>query len=510
MKRNARFEQPGIVAAFVVTLIVCTLVSAQSTVVAKDRVDVLIGFKNKPGANQRALVRGLGGKIKYSYTLVPAIAASIPEAAIPALFKNRGVANIELDGTVQASDIELDSAAGVKQIGAGAVHANGNTGAGIKVAVIDSGVDFNHPELTLRYAGGYDFVNGDSIPLDDNGHGTHVAGTIAGEDNGVGVVGVAPGARIYALKVLDANGSGSFSNVIAALQWCVDNGIQVTNNSYGSSINPGGTLQAAFDAADAAGMLNIAAAGNSGNPKGKGNKVGYPARYGSVVAVAAVDGNGKRASFSSTGDTVEIAAPGVSIYSTLPGGGYGNASGTSMACPHVVGTAALVLASGITGPDAIRLILASTAQDLGDSGLDPLYGWGLVDAAAAVDAPEPPPGEDPPPEGEDPPPPSTSEFVEVESITYATEGGKNSNKHLLVTVNLVDETGAPVAGASISLQLIHDSGTTWSGGGITGAGGSITLTLKNAPAGGYTTDITNVSADGLPWDESTPENSFVK
>ena len=221
--------------------------------------------------------------------------------------------------------------------------------------------------------------------MDDNGHGTHVAGTVAAIENGTGVVGVAPEASIYALKILGANGSGSYSDVIAALQWCVDNGIQVTNNSYGSSGDPGTLTKAAFDNSYAAGVLHVAAAGNSGNSRGTGDKVIYPARWASVIAVAATDSSDRRASFSSTGPDVELAAPGVAINSTKLGGGYVLMSGTSMASPHVAGVAALVIASGIANTnDEVRQQLTATADDLGAAGRDTWYGFGLVNAAMAA------------------------------------------------------------------------------------------------------------------------------
>lgn len=353
-------------------------------------VPVLIGFRDTPGASQQALVRAYGGDIKYSYWLVPAIAASIPAQAVQALSANPSVVLIEPDIEVYAIGDpdyagELNNTWGVKRIGAGEVHTNGGFGAGVKVAVIDSGVDGTHSDLVV--AGGWDFVNKDDDPMDDNGHGTHVAGTVAAVRNGIGVVGAAPEAEIYALKVLGANGSGNYSDVIAALQWCVDNGIEVTNNSYGSSGDPGTLVKAAFDNSYAAGVLHVGAAGNSGNPAGKGDNVIYPARWGSVIAVAATGTNDKRASWSSTGPDVELSAPGVSINSTLKGGGYGTMSGTSMASPHVAGAAALVWATdpALTN-DAVRLALASTAQDLGSAGRDNLYGYGLVRADSAVAA----------------------------------------------------------------------------------------------------------------------------
>lgn len=537
------------------------------------KIKVLIGFTRQPGPSEEALVRGVGGKIKYTYHLVPAIAAEVPEAAIDGLRRNPKVRAVEPDLQVHAIDAELDNSWGVKRIGAGKVHDGGNKGTGVKVAIIDSGIDYTHPDLDDNYVGGYDFVNSDADPMDDNGHGTHVSGTVAAEDDDVGVVGVAPEARLYGLKILGSDGSGSYSDVIAALQWSVDSGIQVTNNSYGSSGDPGSTVQAAFDNSAAAGILHAAAAGNSGNPPGKGDNVGYPARYESVIAVAATDKDDKRARFSSTGPDVELAAPGVSINSTKLGGGYVEYSGTSMAAPHVAGAAALVIAAGFAD---VRTQIQSTADDLGVTGQDSQYGFGLVDADEAAGVSEPV-NEAPivsitsPADGSTfdseatigfagtasdtddgdltaslvwasdidgqigtggnfsttlsdgthtitasvtdtdgksgtdtisitvGSPPAEATTVSVYSITYSTEGGKNSDKHLNVTVALVDDLGHAVSDASVSITLSHDSGSSWGGTGTTGSDGTVTFSLKNAPSGCYQTTVTNITAEGLTW-----------
>jgi PKD repeat protein len=356
---------------------------------------VLISFRQIPGPNEQAIVRAAGGVIKYSYRLVPGIAASVPEAAIDGLSHNPNVTKIEDDLTVYAVDAELDRCWGVERIGAGTVHAGGNKGAGVKVAIIDSGIDYTHPDLNANYVDGYDFVNGDDDPMDDHGHGTHCSGIVAAEDNGTGAVGVAPDADLYGLKVLAANGSGSYSNVIAALNWCVfgpdgapdtgdEPGIQVTSNSYGSSGYPGSMVELAFNRAEAAGIINVCAAGNSGNSAGTGDNMIYPARFDSCIAVAATTISDVRASFSSTGQQMELAAPGAGIYSTVPGGGYQSWSGTSMACPHVSGVVALMIKAGVAD---IRTTLTTTADDLGAPGWDPQYGYGLVNAVAAVGAP---------------------------------------------------------------------------------------------------------------------------
>lgn len=371
-------------------LILTTVLSALPTMAAGvEKADVIIAFKNQPGPSEAALLKGLGGTVKHTYHIVPAMAASLPQAAIDALSKNPKVLRIEPD--VEAFALADAYPWGITKIGANSVQAGGNTGNGVKVAIIDSGVDYTHPDLAGRYKGGWDYVNNDSDPMDDNGHGTHVAGTVAAVINNEGIIGVAPEVDIYALKVLNSSGSGSFSNIIKAVEWCVDNGIQITNNSYGSSGDPGTTVKLAFDNAYASGVLHVAAAGNSGRANGTGDNVGYPAKYASVVAVAATDSKDARGSFSSTGPAVELAAPGVSILSTVPGGGYATWNGTSMASPHAAGAAALVIASGVTGPDSIRIRLQETAKDLGTAGRDSWYGYGLVDTLKATEAATPPP-----------------------------------------------------------------------------------------------------------------------
>ena len=354
-------------------------------------VKVLIGFKEKPGPPEQALVKGLGGKIKYTYNFIPAMAASLPEKAIEALQKNPNVKYVEPDGLVQALD-ELDSSWGVKHIGAGVVHDLGNRGTGVKVAIIDTGIDSSHGDLTV--VGGKSFVSYTEDFDDDNGHGTHVAGIVAALDDGIGVVGVAPAAELYALKALDENGSGYVSDVAYAIQWATVNEIQVINMSLGGGASI--TLEAAcwlayyYD-----GLLLVASAGNSGNPSGKGDNISYPAGYDSVIAVAATDQSDERARWSSTGPAVELAAPGVSIYSTYIGG-YTTLSGTSMASPHVAGTAALVWKANPTwSNDDVRTQLQETAEDLGAVGWDSEFGYGLVNAAEAVGVDTLPPNDPP-------------------------------------------------------------------------------------------------------------------
>jgi len=383
------------ITSFVMVFLILTSLLAVSGVAAQpsEKVAVILGFKNKPDAG---LIRAHGGEIKYVYHIIQAIACSLPQKAIDALEKNPVIAYIERDYEVYAIDAELDNSWGVKRIGGGIVHGY-NKGTGVMVAIIDTGIDYNHPDLDANYKGGIDYVNKDSDPMDDNGHGTHCAGIVAAEDNGGGVVGVAPKAGLYAVKVLNRKGSGAVSDVVAGIQWSIDNGMQVISMSLGSS-SDSTSLRNACDMAYNSGIVLVAAAGNSGNTAGSGDNVLYPARYSSVIAVGATDKSDKRASWSSTGSALELAAPGVSIYSTYLGGAYATLSGTSMACPHVAGTAALVLASSIDSTydvnnngswDAseVREKLKYTADDLGVAGWDSWYGYGLVDADEAAPAP---------------------------------------------------------------------------------------------------------------------------
>ena len=352
-----------------------------------------IGFTTTPGPAEEALVRAFGGTVRHTYHIVPAISAELPVSAIAGLQRNPNVTIIEpvikaylVEVSQEKLDEELNDTWGVKHIGAGQVHCDGYLGAGIKVAVIDSGIDYEHSDLKDNYKGGYDFADKNDNPMDVHSHGTHVAGTVAAIRDGVGVVGVAPEAELYALKVFGDDESAYYDDIIAAINWAAENGIQVTNNSYGSIGYPGTLVEEAFDNAYYnEGVLHVAAAGNSGNRGGGGDNVIYPARFASVIAVAASDSNNRRASFSSTGPNVELIAPGVSIYSTILNGKYGNKSGTSMASPHVAGVAALVLAANpqLTNEE-VRVILQDTAQNLGLSANH--QGYGLVRADNAVAA----------------------------------------------------------------------------------------------------------------------------
>ena len=474
----------------------------------QNRLDVLILFASHPDAAEQDEVRRLGGNVRHAYRIVPALAANLPEAAIEALRRNPRVIAVDEDVEITASDLELDNSWGVKHIEAGTVHATGNRGAGVTVAVIDSGIDYGHPELAANYAAGHDFVNGDLDPLDDNGHGTHVAGTIAAADNDddTSVVGVAPEANLIALKVLGASGSGSFSSVVAALDWLVEYkelypGEYVANHSYSSALDPGLTVVMAFHNAYAAGILHVAAAGNTGNCAGKGGGIGFPALYESVISVAAVDDTNARACFSSVGPDAELSAPGVGILSTALGGGYALGSGTSMASPHVTGVAALVMSGGITDVntngrinDDVRTALNATAQDLGVAGRDTWYGYGLVDAVAAdaMNAPQTPPA-----------------TMAIQSIAYRINNNRGA-KTLVVTVTIVDGTGAPVRLAEVTATIRRDGAVAGGDTQLSATNGQAIFWINNPPSGTYVITVDSVEYPGFVWDGITPANQYVK
>ncbi|MBN2846907.1 MAG: peptidase S8, partial [Coriobacteriia bacterium] len=259
-------------------------------------------------------------------------------------------------------------------------------GAGVLVAVVDTGVDLDHPDLVDNIEAhlGWDFVNGDGDPSDDNGHGTHCAGTVAAvTDNATGIAGMAPEARILPVKVLDSGGGGSTSTLAEGIDYAVAQGADVISMSVGGATGST-TLRLAVSNAAAAGAVLVAASGNEG-----AGTVLYPAAYAESLCIGATDAGDARTSYSNYGTALDLMAPGgtasQAIISTVRDG-YGVKYGTSMATPHVAGLAALLIGERPhLSPGSVATLLSATAVDLGAPGWDIYTGSGLVQARAAVD-----------------------------------------------------------------------------------------------------------------------------
>ena len=362
-------------------------VATRSQAIPNYVVQLQDGYAASPALAQQKLkksgvtvVSGLGAKgtVAVSFNGTMAALKQVP-----------GVVSASTNSQMQmtASDPMTGSLWGHNKIDAPGAWSQVNGAAGTVVAVLDTGIDFNHPDLagaifrnTGEIAGngidddgngfaddvsGYDFLNKDSDPSDDNFHGSHVSGTIAAVVNGSGMQGVAYGAKILPLKFLGADGSGWNSDAIRAVNYVTllkQRGVNITaiNASFGSG---GAFDQVMYDAIKAAGdqgVIFVAAAGNSSLDLDQ-VKV-YPASYDllSIVTVAATSTDDSKASFSNYGTAVDIAAPGVNIQSTVPGGRYGSLSGTSMATPHVAGAIAMIKAArpGLTMTQAIDALFA--------------------------------------------------------------------------------------------------------------------------------------------------------
>ncbi len=252
----------------------------------------------------------------------------------------------------------------------------------IKIAIVDTGINYTHEDLAGNYVlGGYDWINDDSDPKDDHGHGTHCAGiATAVLNNSKGIAGIA-NVSIMAEKVLNESGFGSSWTVSQGIEHAADQGADVISLSLGSD-SPSQLLKEACEYAWDSGCVLVAAAGNENAP------IVYPAAFDTVIAVGALENETKRVWWSNHGPELELMAPGVNILSTYcPGNSYAYGSGTSMAAPHVAGVAALVWSNC---PDftnqKVREYLNSTADDLGEPGWDSYYGWGRVDAEGAIEA----------------------------------------------------------------------------------------------------------------------------
>jgi len=227
---------------------------------------------------------------------------------------------------------------GVKALNAPTVWSRGITGEGIKIAILDTGVDFEHPDLKVSVQRSYNAIDQDEPPIDDNGHGTQVTGIISAVHNDFGVAGIAPGAEIFTVKVLDKFGEGTIESIIKGIDWCIDQEVQIINMSFALK-NEDISLKQAIQRATDAGIILVSSGGNT-----SGGMVGYPASDMNVISVTSVDKNLLIGDASPFGK-IDFSSPGVDIITTGLSGGYEKVTGTSFAAPHITGTIALFLSN---------------------------------------------------------------------------------------------------------------------------------------------------------------------
>lgn len=356
--------------------------------------EVIVVYKNEEGKER---VQEESVDIDHQFKSIPAIAATVTGSDLKEWVRDPNIAYIERNITFRiADDEEAGESAGnsfqgavsgtaaaeqsqwsFQALGPAAMWNAGYTGTNVKVAVLDSGI-YAHSELNI--AGGISTVDYTGSYSDDNGHGTHVAGIIAAKNNGAGMVGVAPNVQLYAVKALDYNGEGTLADILEGLEWAISSKMDIINLSLGTDTDSE-LLKDMVDRAYNAGILVVAAAGNSQNGKPlTTDTVNYPARYDSAIAVAAIDSANHRGSFSSVGNKVELAAPGVNIISAYVSNGtpgYAMMSGTSQAAPHISGMLALLKQKYPQMTNVqLREEIRRYAVDLGTPGRDAEYGYG--------------------------------------------------------------------------------------------------------------------------------------
>jgi minor extracellular protease Epr len=362
-------------------IIICILILSPSFVLAEVgniNKEVIVLFRDSVNTS---LIEENNGVILEEFDFTPAVKVNIPAISIDRLKMDPSIVAIEQDQPIRVEG--QIKGWGYDTVRATNPNANSSyTGKGVKIAVLDSGIS-PHEDLTI--AGGVSFQSYTTSYSDDFGHGTHVAGIIAAKNNEIGTVGIAPDADIYSVKVINQYGEGLVSNLVAGIEWCINNDIDIINLSLGSGRHSI-LLEQTIYKANHLGLSVVAAGGNNGNIDGSGDTVEYPARYDSAIAVAAVDQSNNRASFSATGNAIEVSAPGVEILSTYLNNEYATFGGTSMATGFVTGNLALLKEMYPTQSNFfLRNKLREMAVDLGVTGRDSYFGYGLIQAPSYPD-----------------------------------------------------------------------------------------------------------------------------
>jgi len=420
--------------------------------------------------NERGAVRR--EKLPHLDVRVVSVPEQNTEALIAALRDDPDIEFVERDFLAEAAYVPNDAYVGNEwHLGRIQAHQAWDLTTGrsnVVVAVLDSGVNPAHPDLTLRLLAGYDFVSDTAAMTDDLGHGTAVAGTIVAHgNNGLGLAGVAYSCRVMPVKVMDAGGFAAYSTVAQGIRYAVDNGARIINLSLAGS-SPSSTLQDAINYAWSRNVLVIAAAGNNAN-----STLQYPAACNHVVAVSSTGPGDSLSAFSSYG-YVALAAPGENIWTTQRtlNNLYGAWSGTSFACPIVASAAALVASINPTlSSDGIATILKQSADDLGTPGFDPSFGHGRLNALKAVTAASQAPGglpggPPPPPEpGTTNPPPADITPPSVILAQSPKDGSRAPEPQLTLAGTAADNVGVREVQVSVNGSVeLADGTTNWSAG----------------------------------------------
>ncbi|PGA79653.1 alkaline serine protease [Bacillus wiedmannii] len=339
----------------------------------KENADYLVMFNTKI---DEKIISANGGKIKEIFPNLSMVKAEFPSNPTNSLIHNKEIKRVEKDENVKAQDND-NPFLNTELTHKNQELKNGFTGKGVSVAVLDTGIDEDHKDLIIK--DGISFVENHPSFDDDNGHGTHLAGIIAAQNNDIGTTGIAPDVDLYAVKVLDSESNGKYSTVVKGIDWAIEHKINIVLMSLG------GTKQSLFfeeamNKAYEQGILLIASAGNNGYKKT--DTITYPAKFESVIAVGALDQDNQRGFLSSRGESLELMAPGVDILSTWKDGNYRLDSGTSMAAAHVAGVASLIFEKNPhLSNKQVREIMNKTSIPLGNAFE---YGNGKINVADAL------------------------------------------------------------------------------------------------------------------------------
>ena len=508
----SRRHRAAAVISLVVGLTGVLFVTASgSAAVGKSR--LLVKFAPAATAADRsAAVGAVDGTAVQSIPDIGVHVVVVPSAtaanALARLKHSPSVEFAEPDATAEAADVPDDPSFslqwGMTKIKAPDAWTTTKGSPSVKVAVLDTGVSLSHPDLQGKVVATRNFSSS-STPDDVNGHGSHVAGiAAAATNNGVGVAGVGYSVDIMDVKVLGDSGSGLYSDMISGITWAADNGANVINLSLGGTM-ASSALESAVNYAWSKGVVVVAAAGNSASAAPF-----YPAYYANVMAVAATTDLDKLASFSNYGDWVDVAAPGISIYSTIPGG-YGYMSGTSMASPFVSGLAALLFAqatdtngNGLLN-DEVRSRIQSTADNIGLSSI----GSGRINAYRAVTGASPAPPSSPP--ANTSLPAVSGNAVAGQTLTTTSGTWTNSPTSYAYQWLRCDTSGASctsIPGATLSAYMLAaaDAGSTvrarvtaTNGAGSASATSAQTAVVADSPAPPASTappTVTGTALDG--------------